>query len=156
MDDALLRRRFKLGLWIAARLMPIRVRGRDLKPLLVAYEPGAGRPFAGLDATYVIDAVRRATRHPWTMRDRRCLRQGLLAYRYLGMAGFRPALHFGVDRKSLADPHVRAHCWIVLNGRVALNPPDEGMVTVLVYDGPESLAGARLPALPAIADGSSA
>ena len=156
MDGRLLQLRFRTGLWLAARIMPVRVRGRDLKPLLADYEPGDDRSFRGLEAAHVIEAVRRSTRHPWTMRDRRCLRQGLLAYRYLTRAGFRPALHFGVDRKSLADPRVRAHCWIVLDGKVVLNPPSENMVTVLVYDGPRSLAGARLPALDTVADRSPA
>jgi hypothetical protein len=90
------------------------------------------------------------------MRNRRCLRQGLLAYRYLRLAGFRPALHFGVDRRSLADPDIKAHCWLVLDGEAILNPPDPSMVTVLVYDGPQSLAGAGGAPVPAVADRSAA
>jgi hypothetical protein len=155
MSERLLRHRFRLALWLAARTMPIQVRGRDLAPLLADYEPGANRSLVGLDAGYLIKAVQRTTRHPWTMRDRRCLRQGLLAYRYLVMAGFRPALHFGVDRLSLGNARIKAHCWIVLDGKVVLNPPDVTMVTLLVYDGPASLKGARPPAF-AVADRSAA
>jgi hypothetical protein len=116
-----------------------------LKPLLELYEPGRSRPFVGVEPAAMLEAVRRVTHHPWGMRDRRCLRQGLLAYRYLSMAGLAPALHFGVDRNSISDPRISAHCWIVLDGKVVLNPPSQAMVTVFIYDGPRSLAGARIP-----------
>jgi hypothetical protein len=33
----------------------------------------------------------------------------------------------------------------MLDGKVVLNPPGEAMVTVFIYDGPRSLAGARVP-----------
>lgn len=145
MTRRLLDRRFRAALWVTARTMPLRVRGMALKPLLELYEPGSLRPFVGIAPAAMLEAVRRVTHHPWGMRDRRCLRQGLLAYRYLSMAGFSPALHFGVDRNSIADPRISAHCWIVLDGKVVLNPPVEAMVTVFVYDGPQSLASAKLP-----------
>jgi hypothetical protein len=145
MTPRLLDLRFRTALWIAARTMPLRVRGMGLKPLLELYEPGGSRPFVGIAPAAMLEAVRRVTHHPWGMRDRRCLRQGLLAYRYLSMAGFSPALHFGVDRNSVSDPRISAHCWIVLDGKVVLNPPGDAMMTIFVYDGPRSLAGARLP-----------
>jgi hypothetical protein len=145
MTPGLLGLRFRTALWVAARTMPLRVRGIGLKVLLELYEPGRSRPFVGVEPGEMLKAVRRVTHHPWGMRDRRCLRQGLLAYRYLSMAGFAPALHFGVDRNSISDPKISAHCWIVLDGKVVLNPPSDAMVTVFVYDGPPSLAGARVP-----------
>jgi hypothetical protein len=145
MTPGLLGLRFRTALWVAARTMPLRVRGMGLKVLLELYEPGRSRAFVGVEPGEMLEAVRRVTHHPWGMRDRRCLRQGLLAYRYLSMAGFAPALHFGVDRNSISDPKISAHCWIVLDGKVVLNPPSDAMVTVFVYDGPPSLAGARVP-----------
>jgi hypothetical protein len=145
MTPGLLDLRSRTALWVAARTMPLRVRGMGLKVLLELYEPGRSRPFVGVEPGEMLKAVRRVTHHPWGMRDRRCLRQGLLAYRYLSMAGFAPALHFGVDRNSISDPKISAHCWIVLDGKVVLNPPSDAMVTVFVYDGPPSLAGARVP-----------
>lgn len=148
--ERLLRGRFRVLLWFTARTMPLRIGGLDLAPLIAAYEPGEVRPLVGLAPDDLLVAIRRVTHHPWAMRDRRCLRQGLLAYRYLTMAGFCPALHFGVDRGSLADQRISAHCWIVLDGKVVLNPPSEGMVTMFVYDGPRSFARARLPSFDAV------
>ena len=132
--------------------MPVRIRGRDLARLIAQYEPGEKRSLTGLKTADILGAVRRATRHPWTMRDRRCLRQGLLAYRYLTLAGHRPELHFGLEKSSLADPRIRAHCWVVLDDGTVLNPPEDGMMTIFVYDGRNSPTGSRPPALDRIAE----
>lgn len=147
--------RFGLAVWLRARLMPLLVRRRDLAPILADAEPGPARPYRGLAAEAIVDAVRRVTRHPWFMRDRRCLRQGLLAYRYLTAAGFRPTLHFGVDRTSLADRRLKAHCWVVLDGRPVIGPPNETMVTIFVYDGPRSLTRKGAPVF-SVGDGAAA
>jgi hypothetical protein len=65
------------------------------------------------------------------MRDRRCLREGLLAYRFLRSAGYSPDLVFGVDPRSLDGPKPDAHCWIRLDGRDVFNPPKQPMTIVL-------------------------
>jgi hypothetical protein len=130
------RLRFAIALRLKSRLMPLIVRDRPLDAVLAAAEPASARTYRGLAPEYVIDHVERATRHPWFMRDRRCLRQGLLAYHFLAAAGYRPALHFGVDRASITSVRLRAHCWVVLAGAVILNPPDGTTQTIFVYDGP--------------------
>jgi hypothetical protein len=147
-----LRSRLKFVVWLAARLMPIRIRGRELGQIIAKYEPGSKRSFVGLDVADILDTVRRATQHPWAMRDRRCLRQGLLAYRYLALAGYRPELHFGLEKSSLADPRIRAHCWVVIDDVTVLNPPEDGMMTIFEYDGRNIPAGSRPPALETIAE----
>lgn len=122
--------------WWEARLLPVRIAGRDLSGILrLADRPLACFCGAGLSEAAILAAVVRATRKPWLMRNRRCLRQAVLAYRLLRGAGYRPELHFGVDARSLDTASPRAHCWIVLDGRVALNPPEPGMVTVLCHSG---------------------
>jgi hypothetical protein len=128
-----------LRLW--AVHLPWIARGGALAPLLQKIEPPASTPYAGLEASYIAKRVKRATRRPWLMRDRTCLREGLLAYRFLKLAGFKPALHFGLDRTSVAGDHLSAHCWVVLDGQIVLNPPTPGMVEILVH-------GARDPGTP--------
>jgi Transglutaminase-like superfamily len=152
MHDRLQRLRLWVHLWLAARTMPIRIRRCDLAQLIAKYEPGTKRSFVGLQATDILGVVRHVTRHPWVMRNRRCLRQGLLAYRYLTLSVYRPELHFGLEKSSLADPRIRAHCWVVLDDGAALNPPEDGMMTVFVYDGCNNSTGSRLPALDAITE----
>jgi hypothetical protein len=128
------RLRFRIALWCQARLLPIRTwRSRPLKAVLALANPAPGESYEGLTIDYVVRHVVRTTRRPFLMRDRRCLRQGLLAYRFLNAAGGRPELHFGVDRGSLHGPMLRAHCWVVEQGQVVLNPPQPNLLTVLVH-----------------------
>jgi hypothetical protein len=63
------------------------------------------------------------------MKDRPCLREGLLVYRFLVMSGYEPTLHFGVDKASLNSERVRAHCWVKLGTRI-FNPPEPSMVEI--------------------------
>jgi hypothetical protein len=70
------------------------------------------------------------------MADRPCLREGLLLNRFLVMGGFRPSLHFGVDRTSLNSPRAEAHCWVTL-GEMVFNPPAANIVEIWTHrDGP--------------------
>jgi len=82
----------------------------------------------------IVRAVKRSTKGPWFMRRRRCLREGLLAYRFLGLAGHAPTIHFAVDRTSLDEDVASGHCWVTVDGRTVINPPSPGMVEVVAYD----------------------
>jgi hypothetical protein len=68
------------------------------------------------------------------MKDRPCLREGVLADRFLRLAGYRPELHFGVERQSVTQDKLAAHCWVVLDDAVILNRPTTAMIEVLVRD----------------------
>lgn len=134
MKQAGLRRR----LWWEARFLPLRVLGRDFAGLLaLANRPLRNVDAQGLPVTEIVAAVVTATRRPWMMRNRRCLRQGLLAFRALHSAGHRPALHFGVDAAGLKDRGGVVHCWIVIGDEVVLNPPNPGMTTVFIHSLPD-------------------
>ena len=139
--------RFRIDLWCWARVLPLIAYRRELQSLLALTAPAARTPYRGLAAAQVAKRVKRASRKPWFMRDRQCLREGVLAYRFLRLAGYEPELHFGVDRQSLTKSQLSAHCWLVLDKVTLLNPPDPHMIEVLVYgsgpDGPTYLKGAR-------------
>jgi hypothetical protein len=66
------------------------------------------------------------------MRDRQCLREGLLIYRFLTMAGFGPTLHFAVKPEADHTLPMTAHCWVKLGADNEFNPPESGMREVLV------------------------
>jgi hypothetical protein len=127
------RLRFRVMLWWAARTMPFRVRNLPLNAVLKLARPDAAMPYRGLSLAYVLKRVRRTARRPVLMRDRRCLREGLLAFRFLNAAGFDPELHFGIDQTSLPGPRLKAHCWIVQEGEIVLNPPDENMTPIYIH-----------------------
>lgn len=125
---------FRSELWLRARLLPLRLKGRSLRQTLELAEPPVGaRRFEGFAAARIVQAVRRTTRHPWVMRDRRCLREGLLAYRFLTEAGFRPRLHFGVEPDVVTSARVAAHCWVTLGGRTVIGESQIPYVELFVH-----------------------
>ncbi len=132
MTSLLERLRFRLALWLWARWLPILAYQRDLQSLTERALPPPRVRYTHLEPAYIVKHVRRAVRKPWVMRDRPCLRQGLLAYRFLSLAGYQPELHFGVDQTSIAASRLSAHCWIVLDGRTILNEPEKNMIKVLI------------------------
>lgn len=133
MAGLMLRARFRVALWLAARALPLRLGRQPIGAALRLAEPAARGHYDGLAADYIARAVRRATRHPWLMRDRRCLRQGILGYRFLAAAGYRPELYFGVDPASVSRPRLAAHCWVCLDGQPVLNDRLPGMATLFVH-----------------------
>lgn len=124
--------RFRVALFCWARLLPILAYRRDLKSLVDLADPPDRTPYAGLSSGAVVGHVRRTTHRRWFMRDRPCLRDGVLAFRFLKLAGFEPEVHFGIDRTSVAQDRLSAHCWVVVDGIVVLNPPVPSMLEILV------------------------
>jgi hypothetical protein len=134
---------FGVNLWLAARLLTFFSKGRPLDEMLRRATPGPGtRAYAELPPAYIVAAVKASVARPWRMRGRRCLREGLLAFYYLRLAGHKPVLHFGLVPRTISTPRPRAHCWISLNGQTVLNPPQEPMLDLFSYDGDRSLPAA--------------
>lgn len=129
--DLLLRLRFRTELWFWAKTLPLRCRkSRDFADIMRIADAGTSRRYAGLAAAYVARRAKKAGRRPWVMRDRRCLREGILAYRFLTLAGVPATIHFGVDRTSIGKAKLSAHCWVSADDMPVLNPPEPTMVTI--------------------------
>jgi hypothetical protein len=125
--------RFRTALWLDARLLPFRIsHNQPLAEVLLLIRPPRGVFYSGLPSTYILKHVLKTTRRPILMRDRRCLRQGILACRFLAAAGHSSELHFGIDRTSLANV-LKAHCWVVYRGATVLNPPAPTTVPILIH-----------------------
>jgi len=129
-DGPFLRALFRSHLWLSARLMPVLIGQRDFETTLKWAPLNSPTPYRGLSSAYIVARVNRTVRHPWLMRDRRCLREGLLGFRFLRMAGFDPELRFGVDAKSMHAPRLSAHCWVCLDGRPVVSDSQPGMVEI--------------------------
>jgi hypothetical protein len=143
---------FRSDLWVAARLLPMFARRNDLEPLLAMATPMPGaRANVDLGVQAIVEAVKASVARPWRMRGRRCLREGLLAFHYLALAGHAPVLHFGVVPQSLKGKKPSAHCWVSVGGQIVLNPPGRPMHELFVYDGRASVPTGR-PALAEVAD----
>jgi hypothetical protein len=130
MDGPGVRALFRCHVWVTARLMPVLIANRDFESVLGWAPLRSSTPYRGLPSSYIVAAVNRTVRHPWLMRDRRCLREGLLAHRFLRLAGFDPDLRFGVDPQSMHAPRMSAHCWVCLDGRPVVSDSLPGMVEI--------------------------
>jgi transglutaminase superfamily protein len=126
--------RFRISLWVWARIVPVLAWRSDLVTLLNRVSPPSRTPYSGLPAAVIAYRAKRAVRRPRVMVDRPCLRQGILADRFLRLAGYQPELRFGISRQSVAQDKLAAHCWVVLHGKIILNPPATDMIEVLVRD----------------------
>jgi hypothetical protein len=133
--------RFRIALWLWARIVPILAWRSDLVTLLQRVSPSPGTPYKGLPADLIAYRAKRAVRRPRVMADRPCLREGLLAERFLRLAGYQPELRFGISRQSVAQDKLAAHCWIVLHGKIILNAPSTEMIEVLVRDSEAHIRG---------------
>jgi hypothetical protein len=87
----------------------------------------------------VLMLVERRLRHPWRMRNRPCLRKGLLLFYLLRSAGIPAVLQFGVYANR-AKP-LKAHCWVMVNGRCLADPPDDQCVVVLEHPCEQTTTG---------------
>ena len=135
-------RMFRLHLWFAARWLPVGAKRRSIDRLLQrAMPPPDHTPYRGLSPDQILSAVREATARPRRMRARRCLREGLLGFRFLRMAGFAPVLHFGLDPASAEKERLHAHCWLTLDDACVLNPPTDAMVVLFSWDGERKIDG---------------
>ncbi|RWL45920.1 MAG: lasso peptide biosynthesis B2 protein [Mesorhizobium sp.] len=129
-DGPLLRVVFRAHLWLSARLLPVLVGRRDFESVLKLAPLQSPALYRDLPWAYIVQRVNRTVRHPWFMRDRRCLREGLLGFRFLRMAGLDPELRFGVDAKSMHEPRLSAHCWVCLDGKPVVSDSQPGMVEI--------------------------
>jgi hypothetical protein len=140
--------RLRLALWGWARALPFFARGSRMDRLLAVAMPAPGvTPYAGIEADAIVDAVKRATARPWRMRGTRCLREGVLAFRFLRLAGHPAVIAFGVERDSIGAAALKAHCWVTVDGRCVINPPYAGIVPIMTHDGVSR--GANGPTIPA-------
>ena len=126
---------FPIHFWLVARVLPWMAKRGSLASLLTIMTPSENRrPYVGVPASAIIEAVIVDGRRAWRMRGRRCFREGLLAFLFLRLAGYAPVIHFGIEPASLAA-RPRGHCWITLAEACVLNPPSPGLLPLFSWDG---------------------
>lgn len=132
-----------LDIWREARALPLRLTGRDLVWVLRHVDEAAPQsPPADAPSVDTIERwIRRATKGPWLMRKRRCMRHGILAYRFLRRAGHAPVMKFSVDPASVDAPSLGAHCWVEVDGRAVVNGDLPNHVTILTHSPDHPAAG---------------
>lgn len=128
----------KLQIWVSARFLPLAIAHKSFDQIARYAHAEKSKLFVGASSEKIAAHILKVTKRPWLMRDRRCLRQGILGMRFLAKSGFKPVLKFGVDVKSIADDKLSAHCWVEIDGRAVLNDEMENMV--VIYSVPEGHA----------------
>jgi hypothetical protein len=111
--------------WAFATVLPALVGLMGLRRLVRLLTPS--RPFrlyAGLAADEIGAVVARRLAHPWVMRRRPCLRQGLALLHFLRLAGLPAELRVAVYPPSTDPRRLHAHCWVSLDGRDVMPGPD--------------------------------
>lgn len=117
-----------------AFLIPLLVRLLPLRWVLRAMTPPRWwRPYRGASPETISEAVRRRLARPRLMRRRACLREGLLLFHFLCLAGHEPELHFAVFPPEDPPRRVHAHCWVTMSGREWSSPPQEPFAEMMRY-----------------------
>ena len=104
----------------------------SLHRLLALLTPSAPfRPYECFTEREIVHLVQAKLAHPWRMRGRRCLREGVLCFHLLRLANVPAELHFGVFAE--ARGRELAHCWVVVGGRSVTSPPQDAYALVLTH-----------------------
>lgn len=127
----------RLHLGMLAAILPDTSRRLPLQQLLRLFTPDRpSRFYSGITEEQLMTILQRRLAHPWRMRGRRCLREGLLCFYFLRLLGVPAELHFGVFEE--ARHHEYAHCWVMVEGRCVTKPPEQNYVTIHVVSAPSS------------------
>ena len=112
-------------IWWTACLIPLLVRALPLGTVLWLVTPARWwHPYRGTAPAAIGELVRRRLARPRQMKRRACLREGLMIFRFLCLAGHEPELHFAVFPAEAPPRPMHAHCWVTL-GDVACSTPAE-------------------------------
>jgi len=110
-------------IWWTACLIPVLDRLLPLRGVLWVLTPARWwHPYRGMAPEAIGGLVRRRLAHPRQMKRRACLREGLILFHFLCLAGLEPVLHFAVFPAEAPPRPMHAHCWVTL-GDVACSAP---------------------------------
>jgi hypothetical protein len=122
-----------IHVWIIAAIVPFLVRVFTLKRILEVFSPSPlFQPYRGIAAEDLAGVVKNRLKRPVYMVRRACLREGLLIFHFLRLAGLEATLHISVlPREELGRFH--AHCWVTSSGRDVSTPTGLKMTEVFSY-----------------------
>lgn len=128
-------RRIALGwaIWLDARKLPYQITADHLGDTLAWADVPADPKWHDVDSEFIVRRVRRSVKHPILMRRRRCMRGGLLGFKYLRKAGFVPVLKFAIVEASLNASTPDAHCWVCLNDKPVISDREAGMTELMQF-----------------------
>ncbi len=122
-----------MHVWIVATITPLLVRIFTLKRILEVFSPSPlFQPYRGFSAEDLAGVVKNRLKSPIYMVRRACLREGLLIFHFLRLAGLEATLHMSVlSREEFGRFH--AHCWVTSSGSELSTPTSLKMTEVFSY-----------------------
>jgi hypothetical protein len=125
--------------WLVATAAPVLVRMFSLRRLLGLLTPASGlRPYAHVPPERISEMVRRRLERPRNMRRRACLREGLVLFHFLRLAGLPAELHVGIYPPSSDPRRLHGHCWVTVGGQCFSSPPGSPAAEMAEFGGQES------------------
>jgi hypothetical protein len=119
--------------WIVAAIIPLLVRVLSIKRILELFTPPPlFQPYRGISAEDLAGVVKNRLKRPVYMVRRACLREGLLMFHFLRLAGLEATLHVSVHPREIFG-RFHAHCWVTSFGRTVSSPPGIQMGEVFSY-----------------------
>jgi hypothetical protein len=126
----------RVHVWTLATFLPLLVRIVPLQLLVRLLTPSRRlRIYAGVPTDQIVALVRHRLRKPWNMRRRRCLREGLVIYHILRLAGQPAIVHFGVYPPSTDPKRLHGHCWVTVDGTCVSTPPGQPSADLMTCGG---------------------
>jgi len=126
-------------IWLLATIIPLLEKFLPLKWLLRWLTPSSRfKPYAGVMPEEISRLVARRLRQPRNMRRRACLRQGLMLFHFLRLAGWPAVLRIGVFPPAVDHRRLHAHCWVTLNDVALSPPPEQPTATLLICGNPDA------------------
>lgn len=120
--------------WSAALLIPLLVKLLPLRWVLWLMTSSRWRrPYRGVPPEAILEAVRRRLARPRLMKRRACLREGLMLFHFLCLAGHEPEIHFAVFPPERPPRPAHAHCWVTLGSRECSAPPQKPFAEMMRY-----------------------
>ena len=122
--------------WLAAAIVPLLVRLLPIRLLVSVMTPPRWlHLYRRVPAERMAAVVAHRLRRPRVMRRRACLRQGLVLFHVLRLAGRPAVLHFGVYPPSVDPRRLHGHCWVTVNDVCLSAPPDQPAAVVMTCCG---------------------
>ena len=119
--------------WLVATFIPLLTRLLPLGRLLRLLTPsGRFTPYRNVQPERLIRIIRNRLNNPRNMRRRACLREGLMLFYFLKLAGAPAVIHIGLHPPD-ERPRLHGHCWVSLNGQAVSEPMASPSVTLLTH-----------------------
>lgn len=128
----------RMHVWIVATAVPLLVRLFPMRTLLRLATPRRRwRLYAGVTGERICLAVQSRLANPRMMRRRACLRQGLMLYHFLRLAGIPAVLNIGAWPPGRDARRLHTHCWVTVNDEpiAEADPADIPPGVLLSYNG---------------------